>query len=406
MTDRASGSLPPHDPLYAPGLKRRARANGCALYWIPPAKDVKAGYPLKSMTIAAGTPELDAAAMCRGWWAELEAWRAGKPEGPERYTIGWLVQRYLTDDASPYQGLRFRSQKNYLLNCREIEATLGKRRIDPVSHGAMWQPRIVGEDVWRWHKNWSTRDGKPTPGRARHLIVQFRSLISYAVTLGVPGARDLQAILSTMRFPTTPPRDVAPTWAQVMAVVDQAMKDGYLSVAITTLAQFELIERRTHIIGYWEGDQWRPGWVWSGITKDWVITYFQTKRGRVLREFDLKRVPRLLELLQMVPEENRIGPVILCERTRLTHLRLPWKERHYMSVWRTIARRAGVPDEVWSMDMRAGGATEADAIPEVTDRQLKDAGGWSNETTRDRYRRSKPRNAGIVIDLRQKARKE
>jgi len=44
-------------------------------------------------------------------------------------------------------------------------------------------------------------------------------------------------------------------------------------------------------------------------------------------------------------------------------------------VFRKIARAAGVPVSVYSMDMRSGGATEADHIPEVTDRMFDDAGG-------------------------------
>jgi hypothetical protein len=33
------------------------------------------------------------------------------------------------------------------------------------------------------------------------------------------------------------------------------------SIAIATLAQYELIERRTHIIGKWARGEWRDGWV-------------------------------------------------------------------------------------------------------------------------------------------------
>lgn len=52
--------------------------------------------------------------------------------------------------------------------------------------------------------------------------------------------------------------------------------------------------------------------------------------------------------------------------------------------------------------MRTGGATEADAIPEVTDRMLQDGLGHSDPRTKERYRRQKQRNAQTVVALRQK----
>jgi len=66
--------------------------------------------------------------------------------------------------------------------------------------------------------------------------------------------------------------------------------------------------------------------------------------------------------------------VIIAERKRKVDLRQPWNERHCAEIWREIARTAGIPDEVWSMDGRAGGATEADSTPGVSDRALQDAG--------------------------------
>jgi site-specific recombinase XerD len=39
---------------------------------------------------------------------------------------------------------------------------------------------------------------------------------------------------------------------------------------------------------------------------------------------------------------------------------LPVRERNYRKWFRAIARAAEIPDEVWSMDSRAGAATAAD----------------------------------------------
>ena len=56
------------------------------------------------------------------------------------------------------------------------------------------------------------------------------------------------------------------------------------------------------------------------------------------------------------------------------------------------------------MDMRSGGATEADALPEITDRMFDDAGGWLDPNMKNTYRRQKQRNAQRVVELRQAAR--
>jgi integrase len=393
---RASASLPSGHPLYAPGLNRRPRAGGEALYWMPSPRQVKAGYPVKCLTIPPG-PEAEIAALCRAHDAELQAWKAGIPSGPQQFSIAWLIGRYLHDDFSPYQRLRFNSQRSYLQDCDIIKSEIGERRLDP-KNGT---PRVIGEDVWRWHRAWGypDSDGQPTsPSRARHLITQFRMLVKYGVAIGVPGTPELLAVLSAIRFPTTEPRSVAPDRAQVMALVAKATAKNLTSLAVTTLAQFEFTERRISIIGAWDGSQWRPGWTWQNISKDWIIRYTQNKTGTVNREYDLKETPLLLELLQRTPEDKRVGPVIVCETTGR-----PWKEDHYTKIWRKIARKAGIPDTICSMDMRAGGATEADSIPGVSDRALQDAGGWRTASMRDRYRKDKQRNAQNVVKLRQQA---
>jgi hypothetical protein len=123
--------------------------------------------------------------------------------------------------------------------------------------------------VLRWFKGWA-KNGT-TPSRAKHLIAHLRLLLSYAVVIGVPGAAETRALLAAMRFPTPSPREVAPTRAQVMAIVEKAKELKWYSVATTTLAQYELMERRIHI---WD-------WTWEQITPDWRIVYFQNKKGQV-----------------------------------------------------------------------------------------------------------------------------
>jgi integrase len=63
----------------------------------------------------------------------------------------------------------------------------------------------------------------------------------------------------------------------------------------------------------------------------------------------------LFPLLEAVPHAERSGPIVKGEHGP------PIRERSYRKWFREIARAAGIPDEVWSMDSRAGAATEADA---------------------------------------------
>lgn len=419
----ASGSAPADHPLYAPGIKWRPRDNGPdAPYWIPPTKDVKAGYAPKSISLDRDKSQEEIAARCRALWQGLLSWRneQGKPK-EVRFTFSWLIDRYLNDSTSPFQKVSTATQDGYRFDCKVIREKLGELRLDPKKEGGMWTPRIIGADIARWHEKFgkpvqakdadgrprTDGDGKPimvasVPSRARHLISQVRGLITYAVTLGVPGARDIREILTVMKFDVPDARTNSVSYEQVDALVKQAEKDGYISIAIATLAQYELIERRVHIIGKWEHkDEWIGGWVWERVTPDWWITYYQNKTKRTERTYDLKNVQRLLGLMQLTPKEKRVGPIIRCEATNE-----PWRRRYYAEVFRDIARRAGLPDDLWSMDMRAGGATEADGVEGVSDRALQDAGGWADPRMRDRYRREKQRNARNVVALRQKARGE
>lgn len=396
-----TGAHPEPHPLYAPGLKWRSRAGGDIPMWIPPGRDIKNGYLPKSLMLDRTATPLEIAEACRRQWKDLADWRTGKPK-PVRYTINWLIGRYKTDPTSPYHGLGHDTQLSYGWEMDLIAKTVGERRLDPKKEGGVETPRITGEDFRRWFHNWGHPASKdPAPSRATHCMAMFRGLISYYVEIGGPGSVQLRAMLSAMRFKKSAARDVAPTYEQVDAIVNKAEETGYRSIAITTLAQYELIERRGHIIGKWIGDEWGDGWVWEGVTAEWVISYYQTKKGLRLREYDLKPVQRLLGLMQVTPKEQRQGPIILCEDTGE-----PWGKRRYQEAFREIARAAGVPDEILSMDMRSGGATEADDVEEITDRMFDDAGGWTDPNMKHRYRRNKQRNANKVLVFRQEMRKK
>lgn len=379
-----------------PGLKSRPRKDGLAWYWIAPIKDVMRGFAPKSVSLDPTATAADRAARCQELHADLLAWRAGKGEVVTRYTISWLINRYKSDPLSPYQSVKRKTRDGYDAMLKIIETAIPNQRIDHQYEAGFYRPRITGHHVRQWHANCGKpgKSGKPRPARARYMIAVLRILASYAVEIAVPGAKDFRELLSAIRFPVNPARESAPSRAQVLSIVKAALEMGHRSIALTTCAQFELTERRISILGEWEGPQWRPGWVWQNIV-DWKITYHQNKVGRVERSYDLREMPALLEMLQAIPEERRIGPVVICETTGL-----PWRYRHYVSTFRKVARAAGVPDDIWSMDMRAGGATEAGNIQGISNFDIQAAGGWADPKMAARYTRDRTGRAQKVVRMR------
>lgn len=62
-----------------------------------------------------------------------------------------------------------------------------------------------------------------------------------------------------------------------------------------------------------------------------------------------------MDLLERIPPEWRQGPLIIDESAGR-----PYAESAYGREWRVVARAAGLPSHVWSMDARAGAITEAE----------------------------------------------
>jgi hypothetical protein len=77
-----------------------------------------------------------------------------------------------------------------------------------------------------------------------------------------------------------------------------------------------------------------------------------SKTGKVA-EHDTMGYPLLRSIMNRIPAEKRVGPMIKSEVTGL-----PYRRRYFIEVWRQLATKAGVPKEVWNRDSRAGGITE------------------------------------------------
>ncbi len=105
----------------------------------------------------------------------------------------------------------------------------------------------------------------------------------------------------------------------------------------------------------------------------------------------------LYPLLEAVPHEERVGAIVKGEHG------LPVRERSYRKWFRQIARAAGIPDEVWNMDSRAGGATEAEEAGAATD-AIQGAMSHAKKDSTLRYLRQNTAKIATVAEARNRKR--
>ena len=102
-------------------------------------------------------------------------------------------------------------------------------------------------------------------------------------------------------------------------------------------------------------------------------------------------------MLEAVPHEERVGAIVKGEHG------LPVRERSYRKWFRQIARAANIPDEVWSMDSRAGGATETEEAGAAID-AIQGALTHSRKDTTLRYLRENTTKIATVAEARKRKR--
>ncbi|HET7806602.1 MAG TPA: hypothetical protein VFL53_20375 [Pseudolabrys sp.] len=121
-----------------------------------------------------------------------------------------------------------------------------------------------------------------------------------------------------------------------------------------------------------------PGWRWRMRTSK--------SKYRAPADFTLSNYGLLFPLLEAVPHEQRTGAIVKGEHV------FPVQERSYRK-W--FPRLATIPGEVWSMEARAGAATEAEEAG-VDKRLIQEAMTYNDARSNARYirRRSKTCGAG------------
>ncbi len=413
-------NLENNDPLYAPGLKRRARKTGPnRRIWLPRPADIKAGYLPKSMPIPEDASDEEAAAICCKLQEGLKLWRKTGTTivSPNKGTWAHVIAEYKFKENSPYDGLSDRTRKDYDGYMKSIEAMIGKRLVSST----------CGDDLWRWYKKWTKcPDHLSIPKaekagidlkfvQAKHHLGMIRRLARMAVLLGLKDCNHIEELFEGLRsrMRGAKSRSDYPTWEQVQDLIEKADAANRWSIGTATLMQFELGQRQGDIIGRWSdipegykggihdrGTMWTDGVTWGDIDDSWTITISQNKsNGEIVLPFHLRETPHLFGRLQGVPLDKRVGPIIVSETTGR-----PYRGSNFSTVFRKIANDAQWPKELWNMDSKAGAATEATDAGAST-KEVQSLTGHKTEQMANRYARITEKKRSKVTMLRQESRK-
>lgn len=434
-----------------PGFKRgRHRLP----YWMASqilGKKAPADFPEPCVPLPADAGDDEINRLCQEHTARLDAWLdqqklgGGDDDAPKARTLydGRVLSACRIYQEHPLSAFNTRIKANtrrtYLSSLNLIEASCPTRLIR----------KLNVLDMQRWYDEWRKgavlvdADGNETTGperidRAHDAISMWKTVLRFQVALGVnhPGFKDCKALLdalenagSLVSFEKGGAREEEMTYAHASAFVRAALdleargilppRRG-LYMAIGVAAQFELALRQKDIIGErpktlrdqekathrgaaaidYAGQVWTGYFTWENIPGWRWRTKTSKSKYRSAVNFDLTIYSLLFPLLEAVPRQDRVGAIIKGEHGYAI------QERSYRKWFRPIARAAGIPDAVWSMDARAGAGTEAEESGAAHD-DIKTLLTHSpkQEATTMRYKRRQDRARVDVQQLREASRK-
>lgn len=394
------------------------------------------GFPDSCIALPPGADDATLAALCREHTARLLAWieeqkKAQAEEDPSfarvpRYdgTVYGACQIYQRHPHSRFHKVKHNTRSSYVDSLKVIEATVGRRLIR----------NLTVLDVQHWYDEWRkpARAGGPERvDRAHNATAMFRTVLHFCAALRHDDCKrlagELREARSLVLFERGRAREEELSYAQTVAFIRKALELGaegvvplvrarYLAIGIA--AQFELMLRPMDVRGeiapsrrdaeisaraarieaipvgakWWIGFfTWErlAGWRWRMRTSK--------SKYRAPVEFDLTNYPLLLPLLEAVPRAERVGPVIKGDDG------LPMGRHAYAKWFRRIARAAGIPENVWGMDARAGAATEAEEAEADLD-AIRQAMTHSKEETTLRYIRRRSKKLVVVAQARNRKR--
>ena len=360
-------------------------------YWSPQRAVSGAPPSLESIKLDDALSDDEIASECKRLTAELKEELVHHDPKPEVFngTVGSLVRCYRTNPKSPYHDLPHATRsRDYGPSLKLIEDTVGKRRVDA----------LVGGDFTEWFKQWGRpkeEGGKPRLRRAQGGVKLLRVIFSYGTAERLPGCSAAREILTMLKFKAPKARTAKMTYEYARAIVVSAIERDRPSIAMTQAIQWATTLRRINVIGAWlplKEDEEPSGIVrgrtrWTGptvnqLSADRVFTLDATAKGGPATSHDLKECDLCALAFEhyQIPE---VGPLIVSEVTGL-----PYRENYFATDWREIANAVNVPNEVWSMDSRAGAISEAEEVAGI-DAARQMAGHTTTKTTA-RYVRNDP----------------
>jgi len=396
------------DPLYAPCLSWSGRApESRQARWKCPRKYIVAGYHVKSVKVGEpGRPDdehqLARALRCRELTQELVRWWDGLDQPKVKPgTWQYLIARYKSDEYSPIHEVKANTRHGYLQQLAKLQVAIGHMRIEDLTY----------EQIKRTQKVMEAK------GRSVSYIHRFfntlRRVARYGKALNIREAAVVAETLGEMRFQVGAGRQVAPTREQVYRIVAAADAAGLPDFALGILLQFELTLRAVDVRGQWlatddleggivrNGKRWQDGLTWDMFDADLRgFSKVISKTAKSMPEpyyFDLTPLPEIRSRLRLLRPQNPVGPVIRSMRKE----GLPYTASGWTQAWARLRKEAGLPKNIWMMDVRAGAVTEAKSLG-VDPYALRDAAQHASISTTNRYSRNRSAGANQIVQLRHK----
>ncbi|QIB35802.1 tyrosine-type recombinase/integrase [Ancylobacter pratisalsi] len=377
-----------------PGLKWRSRKSGERVaYWVARPDAVKQGFRPATQRLPYDPDDpghLDKISFeCGRLQAQMMAFQHGgweRMKRPEDGTVRSIINLYLHDEESPFHRLKHTTRRPYECYAVVVIDTVGSRELGSID----------GRDVRRWFNGWAGAEETPKLARAQTCLAVLKSALSFGVMCRRKHCAELREIISVMRFPHPAPRKMAPSRAQIVGIRKAAHENGHPGIALAAALQFETMQRLWDVVGQWvpladptpsARIAGRHKWVgpqWSDIDQNMILRWKPTKTSNttgVEIEVDLSVCRMVAEEMALVPQEQRVGPLIVDPKGR------PYDAKRYQRAFREIARAAGIPDALWSRDIRAGGITDARMNGALIDDIAKAAGHTDQRTTSNIYNR-------------------
>lgn len=387
----------------APGIVWRKRKVGWAAMWHARTDLIMRGWRPRSLRVALVSDEPTEeecayiSSECQRLQDDMLVFaRGGIPLATDYDgSVGSLVRCYQTDLVSTYRKVRFVTRRSYDALLRRIIEDRGHEMVRD----------IKARQLLTWHEGWLSR-GIPM---AHSLVNMMRTLAGFGMTvLECPECTRVRTILRGLKFQNGERRKEALSAEQATAIRAKAHEMGFPAIALVQAFQFECTFRQKDVIGEWvpqsekvpsdvlnmeRGEKWLRGIRWQEINNDLILRHVTSKKNKEV-VIDLKLAPMVLEELRKLGDLPDNGPVIIEKATGL-----PYRAPQFRKDWRTIARAAGVPDEVFNMDSRAGAITEAtDSGAELE--MVRHAATHSNISMTQAYSRGSEKKVANVMQMR------